>query len=398
MTTPSPRARALSRSRLRALRACGAALAVVLGMNAPLSNASALQLARTASRQVAAGKGSPLDEVSCTSATYCLAVASVSDPAAIYASSDLGATWHELSTIKGLATNDSLAPRLSCAGPHCVLVHDTSIYYSTDRGASWAEALPPAPAQYFGDVVCRASGLCVAVGNSKPLYSDDGGQNWQFAKTTWPYTDDELVSVSCPSSASCLAVGWTSKLLGAYSTNGGATWSKAVSMPKLIRHGLFYKIACATGRDCIAVATSDTPTSSDHFDGGFMGYMGLSYTADGGRTWSGGGWPSGVPQLESNSQPDSATEFTGVSCPTAKRCVAVASNITYNNLPTSGFAYHSADGGHTWSGAQALGAPAFGTLSCPSALKCVATSEAAPYYSKDGGASWAPGSPSRVPG
>jgi hypothetical protein len=108
------------------------------------------------------------------------------------------------------------------AGP---VVIPTSTSIANLSGTTWRRVLSPnatSPTNELDEVACGAAGSCVAVGSvtGPPVYGDvnqeggalvevESGGRWSLARPlrTPTQVDDSLVSVSCPTQYTCVAVG-----------------------------------------------------------------------------------------------------------------------------------------------------------------------------------------------
>jgi hypothetical protein len=174
---------------------------------------------------------------------------------------------------------------------------------------------------------------------------------------------DELLSVSCPAAKQCLAVGVNHD--GFSGAGGplaeiwnGRTWDTiAVRLPAGATAGSLTGVDCLSARDCVAVGFYDTDSAYPYTQ------FALADTWNG-RTWT----PATLPA------PDSQfTSLSGVSCGSARRCVAVG---TYTR---SSFQAPLAEiwNGRTWTRATPpiVGGNGSGlvAVSCAAATSCVTT-------------------------
>jgi photosystem II stability/assembly factor-like uncharacterized protein len=110
---------------------------------------------------------------------------------------------------------------------------------------------------------------CIAVGQGTIAATTDGGVQW-FGQT-FPNEVQDLYGVSCPTAATCWAVGTTTSGSAAIigTTNGGGTWTSQ-SVPSGIAR--LNGISCVNAADCwavggttagagVVVTTSATPTT-----------------------------------------------------------------------------------------------------------------------------------------
>jgi len=119
----------------------------------------------------------------------------------------------------------------------------------------------------FSGISCASTNSCVAVG-----WSGHGGFAEQWDGSTWSVLtmpvlpgESQLSGVSCASATSCVAVGWATAP-GANTTStvietwDGVTWSLASSPnPLLHKRAYLYGVTCTDPAACFAVGGSSTP-------------------------------------------------------------------------------------------------------------------------------------------
>lgn len=187
-----------------------------------------------------------LSDVSCRSATFCVAVGSSKTTAPDgsyfykpFAERWDGASWSAMTTVdptpNAQFSNDSGLATVSCATTNfCMAVgskNESSLAFAEKwGGARWVRTpiADVAPRDWFGDVSCSSPSWCVAIGEG-PVNGDQvvmeqwDGSAWSNMAMNLPGADlipdtssatcgtdcnvDELLSVSCASPSSCLAVG-----------------------------------------------------------------------------------------------------------------------------------------------------------------------------------------------
>jgi hypothetical protein len=197
----------------------------------------------------------------------------------------------------------------------------------TWNGKTWKSVAPKAPkgamsAQLL-DVSCRSVTACVAVGDylnaggtGVPLAEIWNGRTWTPTAPATPKgsSGGQLLGVSCAAAKSCVAVG------GDFTNSGGAALAESWNgsrwtlsrppEPKGSVVGELNTVSCTSAAHCIAVGSSSTNTA------GFA-------LAD---AWNGGGWTRMPVTVPANGKEDA--DLTGVSCPSAKSCVAVGTGTT----------------------------------------------------------------------
>jgi hypothetical protein len=383
------------------------ALTAMLGVAASTAVASS---AAAAPRPAAVSPPPPmlpatqLYGVSCVSSKYCVAVGTNSD--ALVSASENGTfiqTWNGKTwkTVVPKAPKGGWATQLhgvSCkSATACVAVGvylnrtgTTVPLIETWNGKTWTSSTTAMPKGSIGgqlfDVSCAAAKSCVAVGG---YFTQAGGatlaESWNGAKWTLSRPPEpkgsvvgELNKVSCTSAAHCIAV-------GSYGTNtagfvladswNGRTWARmSVPAPASGKNDAdLTGVSCPSAKSCLAVGTGTT---------GRVG--GLTSFAEfwNGRSWTAGkiAWPKGV----SNSL------LTGVSCASAKSCLAVGNvDINVNDGGHSGRAAATMWNGRAWT-ATKVPAPAKGKVnvfteaSCPSSASCLAVGQLGPFGTDSG--------------
>ena len=237
---------------------------------------------------------------------------------------------------------------------------------STDGGAHWATTPPLAEVTQLNAIACPTSTSCIAVGwnavgNDQVgvvLHTSDGGHTWRIS-TALPKDVGILHSVSCPTPTYCLVVGSsTDGTFGvALSTSTmGSRWS-ALSLPQGQR--ALSLATCTTPDDCIAEGIREA-TVGDLSSGELLSIL---TTTNGGSTWSQSASPEGGPVGEAN--------IKGLACSTPMRCFLIGDATPGDGSPT-GVIFASSDGGNTWVSAPLPPDTTFlNAISCISATNCV---------------------------
>ena len=170
-------------------------------------------------------------------------------------------------------------------------------------------------------VDCMNTSICVAVGNGATARSTDGGSTW--TSSTIPSANTTLLSVSCPSTTTCVSVGVTPSVTGPFggqllvSSDGGTTWKVPTSPPS---YGALGSVACPTASFCVAVGAK------------------ILVSTNGGQTWSERSVNGGTGVLRS------------VACSSASTCLAIGGNPgAAQDATVAAFAVQTTDGGATWS-------------------------------------------------
>ncbi len=274
--------------------------------------------------------------------------------------------------------------------------------YSRDGGRSWAVA--PVPPAADGQFIDQASVSCARAGRARTdcaawamlvpgvgaspseqaaYFSSNGGANWSVASPPAPVgpTAWQAPVVSCYEvQLGVVCAGAPDSVGTMYSTNGGASWTSSSSSPSVSFGSLAAQdLSCAIGRgqmDCAAVGyTVDTVTGRP-VDTAW-------YSTDGGDKWA----PGSLHQREG--------ELNTVSCVAARGqvwCAALGTETT--DGVTANVSVYSQDGGKTWSTSVfpahiSLPSP-WGNVSCAAIgprAECAAWGSTL-LFSADGGATW----------
>jgi hypothetical protein len=169
-------------------------------------------------------------------------------------------------------------------------------------GTAWRLRTAPSPAPFpddnlLGSVSCAVADGCMAVGSagSDSLATQWDGHRWQVRRSG---KIDILAGVSCTSAASCMAVGgYVSR------TDRGVTVAEAWNGRRWLRRGTptpapsdaLFDVSCTRPSFCMAVGSGNENTFAERWNG-------TRWTAAGAPPVSGPG---------------------GVSCASARRCIAV---------------------------------------------------------------------------
>jgi hypothetical protein len=221
--------------------------------------------------------------VSCTSARSCVAAGTIGN-SGIKAITEIwnGAKWTRVNPPLPRGTTISALESVSCpSAKHCVAVGlagsvSTGVLVESWNGTAWhiSRALSPSGgfAQLTG-VSCASAATCVAVGSvfgskhSVALTETWNGKAWAMARVPWPKgtSDSELIGVSCPAKAYCVAVGDvgdnpqagllnTGKAVAAR-WNGKAWALQSVPAPAKGKASAFYGVSCRSTASCAAVGS-----------------------------------------------------------------------------------------------------------------------------------------------
>jgi hypothetical protein len=312
----------------------------------------------------------------------------------------------------------------------------------TWNGKTWKSVAPRAPKGALSakllSVSCKSAGACVAVGvyldssgDGVPLAETWNGRAWTPSAPAKPKgsVDGQLTGVSCAAAKSCVAVGDYTTAAGAAalaeSWNGSRWTASKPPDPNGFVVADLNKVSCSSAAHCIAVGNADTNTGSfvlaDSWNGRTWARMSVPAPASGkndadltgvscpsaknciavgtgttgrvgglvsfaefwnGSTWKTGkiSWPKGV----------SNNLLVGVSCASAKSCLAVGNlDINVNDGGHTGRAGATSWNGKAWTATSVPGpgkgkASLFAEVSCPSAADCVAVGQLGRFNTDEG--------------
>lgn len=221
--------------------------------------------------------GSALFGVSCAS-TICFAVGSayINSQNALLIEEWNGTAWSVVTSPAPAGASFLELKAVSCATPtSCLAVGSYELGQNTDvlierwNGTSWSIAtspkfLTPASGELL-DVSCSGASDCTAVGDArqgakKPslsLVEHWNGTSWSTVSS--PNADpksDFLYGVSCSSSASCLAVGFTGGGLATSATIeswNGTRWSVVATPQQTPSNSTLSEVSCPTPTTCFGV-------------------------------------------------------------------------------------------------------------------------------------------------
>jgi photosystem II stability/assembly factor-like uncharacterized protein len=281
----------------------------------------------------------------------------------------------------------------------CVAVGSSTAGITSDGGAHWAITPRLFSVQQLAALACPTTRTCIAVGWNLPpgthlenrergviLKTSDGGHDWMVVPGL-PRKVGILSSVSCPTATFCIAVGEDpGRRFGValVTDTAGQRW-RTLSLPPG-QEGLAL-VTCITAQTCIAQGAKETITGEPA-----AGHsINIITTSDGGRTWGQGmpseGGPDGV-----------GYPVQGMACPTPSRCFLVGDGIPVADGTFSGLIVTTTDEGATWE-PQSIppGTTILNAISCPSPTDCVVAgggfnSRAGPAQdiltTSDGGQTW----------
>lgn len=324
-----------------------------------------LQHTRVPGRSV----GSAYVAVSCVSSSACTAAGSFQTRGAILtlAAARRGGPWRTQPTPNPVGTNGGVLDGVSCSSANaCTAVGGYT--NSGGRGVALAERwngkgwhIHSTPAEgTFATLVsvsCPTSAACVAVGSrfaagrEVPLAEVWNGTRW-LGTALLQIKAGALASVSCTSATACTAVGRRAGQDAMLAARwNGTSWTIQVT-PHPPGAGQLAGVSCASANSCVAVGS------------------------DFSEIWNGTSWSYQATATITGSQ---GIDLTGVSCPAASACTAVGLYFTATRGPLT---LAEVWNGTAWQrqptpnihGAQRND---LATVSCASASSCSAVGEEA---------------------
>jgi photosystem II stability/assembly factor-like uncharacterized protein len=352
-----------SRLRTRGLVAAGLASLTVNLCLLLTGPGSAFAVGRWTAQKVPA-EITALNQISCPSAARCFAAAETNSRLAVIATTDAGKVWSTHLLPRGPSGASDTA--IACASSTVCFVAggvggtngrhsgDTGVAWKTaNAGHSWTVLHLPVRTPALLSISCPTSATCYATGNARgpaPNYftspvvivTRNGGGSWRKASPAFKASTEAFLSaISCPDTKSCWTLGETTISDGGAaavlaSTNGGENWiTTPLARPFPTLDEIIYNIACPTTAVCIA-------------SGGIDGK--IDVTTDRGQHWT----LRHVPNVYVES----------LSCPSASTCWATGVPWNWENSldlphhrPTRYVAAEGTKAGTAWTVATLPGAP-----------------------------------------
>lgn len=276
---------------------------------------------------------------------------------------------------------------ISCpSASFCVAIDAAShIYTSTDPaagGGAWSTATAIDAGHALTKLFCASAALCVAVDDAGDVVTSTNPAGGAGAWSVATVAEHALRGVTCPSTTLCLVVGGDGLFYATNPTGGAGAWTSTTALSGSTG---FHTLACATASLCVAGDSFGDVEASTHPLGDGSEW---SIVAGGSESssYEGAACPSttlcvvaeNMGQLLISTTPTTpgswerikpAGSASGVSCPTTTFCVAVddfGQVITSTN-PTGGVAAWTATHVESPSSFTALRA-----VACPSTTLCVA--------------------------
>ena len=288
-------------------------------------------------------KRSGLQDVSCPSSTSCFAVG-------LSGNRTLVQHWnrHRWSTVASPNPPGSASSLNGVACPNTTSCFAVGGYSARKalvehwNGHSWSIRPSPQLNQsnseaVLSSVACPSSTSCIAVGaqyNSQSPYSEPlvehwNGHSWSFMLSPRFSLDfNDLVSVSCPTTSSCYAVGDSGYVQSGYSMStpvaehwDGHRWLlMSVPVPPDAPAARFASVSCSSATSCVAVGSAGFVVFSNR---GFRTLV---------EQWDGTSW-----SIATSPNPSGAdvAVLTGVKCVDASNCFTVGDyNACTNDCTT----------------------------------------------------------------
>jgi hypothetical protein len=382
-----------------------AALAMMLGGVAHASAAVNPAPARTSSASTTSAVSTPAaatantsisgSRVSCGSVKFCLSVSQNIDSAGNSvpaADAWNGTAWKPLAVTLPRGASGALNG-VSCKQASCLVIGN----YSTKTGnylfaLRWngrtltRVAAPPKPAgasdTTLGDVSCVTASSCVVIGSvttaagtTRAVVDTWNGVKWTMRTAALPASvlEAEFAGLSCVSASHCVAGGlglWGSIASSSFtpgpllaSWNGSTVTTAKAPAPKGAGFQMITDVSCVSATSCAATGFGGSTSGATTY--GFTDVLA-------GKAWkmAAVAWPRG----------SASTGLLGVSCPSARSCVAVgADGMAASSTGDTGNAAALSYNGTTWTLQKNVPGPGrgnasmFGGVSCVTATYCVAS-------------------------
>ncbi|HYQ77528.1 MAG TPA: S8 family serine peptidase [Solirubrobacterales bacterium] len=330
-----------------------------------------------------------LQDVSCFSASMCLAVGGNKVKGKAFAELWNGSEWQLPPNGFGVGDMSEGFADGSRYGVACPTSGSCWVVGKTASGAPvierwtnigqgfWARSIQSTPAlegateAVLSDISCSSASACTAVGSyknggeDKPLAERWNGSSWSiqgFPKGLLGAA--KLLGVSCDSATSCKAVGSEgSNIVSILWEEGGwFLYEGEIPTPPAATEAALQRIACFSASNCMAVGTYKESS-------GFRKVLA--------QRWDGKNWLAVPAPTPSGAQGDSVLE--GLSCPTATSCTAVGHYPSLTEL--GGLPVERKTLVERWDGAEWAIQPApnasgkisaLAGISCTSGLACKA--------------------------
>jgi hypothetical protein len=338
---------------------------------------------------------SMLDSVSCASATRCVAVGPGSPKS--LAESWNGTSWTLLPAPAGNPSAISCTTKTHCVAAGSRPASITAPLAQTWDGSTWTSLATPdpvTPTAVFNSVSCVTSTACMAVGSAETsgvLAESWNGVRWRIIRVS---RSAGLSGVSCTLATRCMAVGGylnasDNSAVLADSWNGSA-WRLIHTSSDV---GALASVSCVSATDCVGVGgagSEQAKTLAEAWNGSTwrvtptpglppgsqlnaVSCAGAECLAIGrgmlAELWNGSTWVVKPPITPGQFV---SGELTGVSCVSARRCVAVG--FYFPTVQGNSVSLAELWNGTSWRLLNPPG-PGFSSVSCTSATFCMAATD-----------------------
>jgi hypothetical protein len=276
-----------------------------------------------------------LADVSCPSATFCMAVGNVIERWN-------GQAW---SIVPAPTLNIAALQAVTCTSPtFCMAVGGLTERWD---GKKWSVVANPKPGNptELADVSCTSTTNCFAVGNYSSRFSFEAvallehwnGKTWSVVAGPTPSAPNpRLNSVSCPSASTCLALGSgdTGVIDGSTALTArwnGRSWSLVAAANVTAHLYRLASVSCTGPKNCFAVGSFDNSTNNGR-------------PAPLIERWNGKTWSIVAP---ARSASGTGGWFESTSCTSPTNCLAVGASVT---LISSGGYYRQKSLVERWDG------------------------------------------------
>jgi len=305
--------------------------------------------------------------ISCTTAVNCTAVGSYHDPTTgnRTLAQDFTLRWQNVSPTPFFGVTATSLGSVSCSSPNsCLAVGSFSTdtqsasFSDTWDGSTWTSQITPRQFRTNLDgVSCKTSTFCVAVGDLSTgghlvtFAARWNGASWAIQKTPNPVgaSSSFLVSISCPATNACTAVGFDvtphGKIFLLAEQWNGKIWALKHTPNPAGKTGIeFNSVSCVSAKACEAVA---------RFNGGAFA-----------ESWDGQSWKIQTTPLQKG---HSDGFLAAVACVKANSCLAAGDDLHSGHFVPVSEHWN----GQTWKPQQAA-IPAHVTFSGLNSVSCAA--------------------------
>ncbi len=270
-----------------------------------------------------------LSGVSCASATMCFAVGSY--PLIERGLGQLwnGSTW--TTQVKAVASINGYPSSVSCPSTTWCMVAGSGVgglpkaWLLKEEGGEWTRSLQTPPLPSGGSngglrsVSCTSTSACTAVGyyydegqgKNRPLVEHWNGSKWTAESAPSPVEGSAataMMSVSCASGTSCVAVGEASNAPFAERWDG-TSWSVMTTpLPAGAIESGFENVSCGSPSGCMAVGTYKESGKGQ-------------YPKPLAQRWNGSEWS--IVSVPSPAEAKGEVRLEGISCVSPSYCTAV---------------------------------------------------------------------------